>query len=154
MKCIKYQAGYKYRLVEAYSVHLGIPTVTGKPVITRWMTYIDGLMTLLPGYAWDGASGPARDTKSILRASAEHDGGYQLIRLGYISPEYKQSFDFLFRETYRIDVARSASWWRRAIGSVRKDWLYLGVDWFGGPSIEPSAERPVLTAPEGCEGTL
>ena len=146
-KCITYQAGYNYRLVKPYSVYLGIPTITGEPVVTDWITYIDGVMTLLRGYAWDGASGPARDTKSIMRAAAEHDGGYQLIRLGYIAPEYRAFFDFLFRETYRADVARSASWWRRAIGKVRKDWLYLGVHWFGGPSAEPSAERPVLTAP-------
>lgn len=61
------------------------PPVT---LITEWITLeTDGTLTLEPGYAWDGASGPAIDTKDFMRGSAAHDALYQLMRIGLLKPD-------------------------------------------------------------------
>ena len=44
----------------------------------------DGTLIIADGYAWDGASGIAINTKNSLRASCGHDALYQLIRLGLL----------------------------------------------------------------------
>jgi len=50
------------------------------------------------GYAWDGASGPAIDTPTIMRASLVHDALYQLMRLRIIPQAFRQRADEVLRE--------------------------------------------------------
>ena len=38
-----------------------------------------GVLTMKKDYAWDGASGPAKDTKTAMRGSGLHDALYQFI---------------------------------------------------------------------------
>jgi hypothetical protein len=82
---IKYQEirGYKYRLLETYSIQTDIHPVY--PIETNWLELTrDGFLTIRAGYCWDGASGPTWDDKSSMRGSLVHDAFYQLIRLGML----------------------------------------------------------------------
>ena len=45
----------------------------------------DGVLTIKAGYAWDGVSGPIRDTEHNHHAGLCHDALYQLMRMGMMS---------------------------------------------------------------------
>lgn len=134
---IYYRAGYKYQLARDYSIQLDLklPTdiVTEYVIITK-----DGLMILKRSYAWDGCSGPTYDDKTNMRGGLVHDGGYQLMRLGLLPPEYKDIFDKLLR----FICLEDGMWKIRA-------WYYFeGVDHFAKYAAKQGSNPyPILTAP-------
>ena len=95
-----------------------------------------GQLAIAAGYAWDGASGPAINTHTILRGSLVHDALYQLIRLGIVNPEDRQQVDQLLRTLCLED----------GMWSFRAWWVYLAVRQFGGLYILMNKDG-VLTAP-------
>lgn len=138
MTCIRYTEGYKYRLEERYTVR--VPFKPAEPVITRWLSLsVEGDLTFEPGYAWDGASGPTIDTKSSRRPSLVHDGLYQLIRLGFLSPELRKEIDKLFE-----DLCIEDGMWR-----IRARVWFRAVRLFAGFAVDPSTEPKILCAPCG-----
>lgn len=73
---------YRFILTAPLTLDTGIINRACK---TDWIELDrNGVMTLSAGYAWDGASGIAINTKNSLRASCGHDALYQLIRLGLL----------------------------------------------------------------------
>jgi hypothetical protein len=76
---IRYRSDYKYQLAEEYKISISI-----KPKSNIETEFIDldtdGNLTVKNGYAWDGPSGPVKDTDENMRASLVHDALYQLMR--------------------------------------------------------------------------
>lgn len=56
------------------------------------------ILTVYPGYLWDGASGPAMDTKGSMAPSLMHDCAYQCLRFGLFLPYQRKDADEDFRE--------------------------------------------------------
>lgn len=88
METIQYKSGYKYQLTKSYTVDIEI-----KPPVAielgRWIRLCpSGSLYIADGYAWDGASGPAIDTKTIMRGALVHDALYQLMREKLLSTDY------------------------------------------------------------------
>lgn len=134
---IYYRAGYKYQLVKDYSQQLDLRLPAD--IITEYISLSkSGLLTMFKGYAWDGCSGPTYDDKTNMRGGLLHDGGYQLMRLGLLSQEYRGFFDRLLKSTCLED----GMWKIRA-------WYYFeGVDHFAKSSAKlGSNPYPVLIAP-------
>ena len=76
---IYYRSGYKYQLASSYSVLT--PIIPLSPISTEYIRLdATGWLFIREGYAWDGASGPAIDTKSIMRGSLVHDALHQWTR--------------------------------------------------------------------------
>lgn len=75
--------GYKYELIDPIRIKTELPMA----VMPAYVRLNGGSMTIRPGYAWDGPSGPAFDTKTFMRGSLVHDVYYQMMREGYISPK-------------------------------------------------------------------
>ena len=79
---------YKYRLLEDVLFVTPIRTepytyTVERDESSRWLILRPyGDLLILKDYAWDGASGPTMDTKSIMRGALAHDGLYQLMREG------------------------------------------------------------------------
>jgi len=72
----------------------------------------NGILLISKGYAWDGASGPAWDTKSCIRGSCIHDALYQLLRLGLLPMEHKSAADLVYRRDCLEDgMHPSRAWW-------------------------------------------
>ncbi|MEN6537961.1 MAG: hypothetical protein ABFD60_07745 [Bryobacteraceae bacterium] len=140
---IKYRAGYKYQLVEDYPLEneppIILPWHPPKDIITEYIQFFrDGRFVIKKGYAWDGASGGARDTKTIMRGALTHDALYQLMREGHLDMDlYRALADWALWQTCRED----RMWFLRAW------WVHEGVRWGGGPSANPRNDRPILTAP-------
>ena len=91
-KKIYYKSGFKYQLDRHYVHQLKLnPNVV---IDTKYIS-IDknGLLIILEGYAWDGASGPTYDSKNSMRASLVHDALYQLMRMGLLVSGYRDEAD-------------------------------------------------------------
>ena len=105
---------YKYRTTKQYQ--LQIPIV-GQDIQTDYIALnVKGLLTIKKGYAWNGASGPTKDSKKSKRASGVHDALYQLMELKLLNYQtHRIIADWVF---YRILLAdkmfkpRAWIWWR------------------------------------------
>lgn len=133
---IRYKEGYKYQLAEEYRVATSI--TPERQIFTPWIDLTpEGLLTIRKGYAWDGPSGPAIDTKNFMRGSLVHDALYQLLREQHLKPKWRQHAD---RELQRI--CREDGMW-----ALRAWWVYQGVRFGGGPAADPANDSPILEAP-------
>lgn len=134
---IRYRSGYKYQLASDYSLAISI-----KPPLTIATKYIrletTGSLTIFEGYAWDGPSGPVRDTKENMRASLVHDALYQLMRLRYLSAKrYKNRADRLFQKICIIDGVSHPTAYA----------YYLGLKLGGEPATDPKNQKKIKRAP-------
>lgn len=138
MKYIRYTAGYKFQLEDEYEHDTGMrPATQGGNRFVRIDAF--GILTIAPGYAWDGASGPAIDTPSFMRGSLVHDALYQLMRLGVLSKDRdRRRADEILHEIVRED----------GMPVVRAWWVYLGVRTLGGLYLRsPGNGNTIITAP-------
>jgi len=88
---IYYKTGYKYQLTRDAWFWTDI---RGFDIETKFIhLYEDGWVWIRAGYAWDGASGPTKDTKTSMRGSLLHDSLYQLIRLEALPDIVREASD-------------------------------------------------------------
>ena len=140
---IEYLVGnYKYQLVG--NVEILVPELalaTPDPmdqIATSYITLDEGVLYIDSGYAWDGASGPVMDRKSVMRASLVHDALYQLMRQDLLSREdWKQPADRVFQ---RMCIADGVWKWLAKC-------YYVGLKSFGRTSTLPGQRRELRTAP-------
>ncbi|MBU2571898.1 MAG: hypothetical protein KJ725_18085 [Gammaproteobacteria bacterium] len=141
MNCIGYRSGYKYQLKQDYRLpNIGIAP---NQAIDIQFIQLDasGNLLIRSGYAWDGASGPAIDTKNIMRGSLVHDALYQLMRYGLLSmAAHRDPVDRLLQRICIED----------GMNKLRARWVYEAVKRFGKPAAEPSKNHPVIWAPKKC----
>lgn len=91
-----YCDGYKYQSRCPMVYYAGI--IPEKNIVTDLIVLRrDGWMWVAPYFAWDGASGPAIDTPSVMRACQFHDGAAALMRMGKLPMDCR----FRVNETYR-----------------------------------------------------
>ena len=136
MTKISYKKGYKYQLAEDYKIQTDI-----FPPVDIYTEYISltakGLLFIKRGYAWDGASGPTRDTKSSMRGSLVHDTLYQLMRMGLLAFMWRYVIDKLL---HRICVEDGKYRWRA--------WAWFkAVRWAAKSAALPENKREVHEAP-------
>ncbi len=120
---------YKYRLAEPYSVETGIRprtvVVEPRPPNRAYVTLSKtGRLTVASLYAWDGASGPMPDIRSVMRAALVHDALYQLLRTGRLPPGRRADADRLFHRLCREDGMNPVLGWI----------AWSALRWFGGPA--------------------
>lgn len=99
---------YKYELVDPYLIDTEIKLTD--PVEFRTGSHelygrikVNGRIGLIPGYAWDGPSGPTFDTEDAMRGSLIHDALYQAMRTCQLNGSYRKFADDLFYRTCRED---------------------------------------------------
>ena len=144
MKTIAYKSGYKYQLNKDYTQD----SIDIKPEKDADLYYLrlntKGDLFIRSGYAWDGPSGPAIDTKNFMRASLVHDALYQLMREGYVSQyKYRDKADRLMQNICRED----------GMSKIRASWVYYGVKWFAKSASNTVNKKPVIYAPVEPEET-
>lgn len=132
---IRYCAGYKYQLTRNYTIRIPI---TGHKFEAKYFALnVDGTMTIMAGYAWDGPSGPTLDTKSFMRGSLIHDVLYQAMRLELLDRSYREIADKILR-----DICIEDGMWR-----WRANIVYRSVRLWAAPAAHPDCKRRELTAP-------
>lgn len=125
----KKRRSYKYTLLEQVQYQTGIQATHTHDVVA----IDDGLLTIKPGYAWDGPSGPAFDTGNFLRGSLVHDALYQLMREGVIPQAQREKADQILYDICRAD----------GMSKLRAKWVFWAVRKFAGKAAQPD----ILTAP-------
>lgn len=111
---IKYRTGYKYQLAQRYS--LATPIFPHADIVhPLFELTMEGQLTVYYAYAWNGPSGPTRDSKSSMRASLIHDVLYQCMRMKLLKITWRDEVDDLFWRVLREDGMwrwRAWLWWR------------------------------------------
>ncbi len=130
---------YKYQLVNASSVQCGV-----RPLEGIGLPYVrlekSGVLTALPGYAWDGPSGIAIDTRNFLRPSLFHDCLYQLMRGELLGLSQRIYADDMLKRLCLDD----------GMSMLRAWYVYKSVRMFGEKFAKPQADNPfaeILAAP-------
>lgn len=121
---------YKYQLVSDYSLTIDIKPSDN--IRTRFIDLdLQGELTIKNGYAWDGPSGLAIDTRSFMRASLVHDALYQLMRGEYLDCHtYQRYADDLLRAMCLED----------GMGKLRAWFNCMVLRVFGRISARPAPE--------------
>jgi hypothetical protein len=133
---IRYIDGFKYQLAEAYTVQTPI---IGVSIRDDYFELDEtGLLTILKGYAWDGASGPAFDSKSSMRSSMIHDVFCQAMRDGRL--DYSQ-WQNTVNDIFRQHCIEDGMWpWRAAL------W-HAAVEFADAGNPDQGPDRIVIEAP-------
>jgi len=133
---MKYKDGYKYQLAEGEKTQTNIKTQFG--AMDEYTTLApDGSMLIRRGYAWDGPTNPAIDTKNFMRGSLIHDALYQLMREGKLPIEHREAAD-----NELVKACKEDGMW-----AIRRWWVLKAVRMFGGPLAKPESAKKALTAP-------
>jgi hypothetical protein len=135
MTPLAYKQGYRYQVHDDYMVNVGI---SGYEITLDKYLTLDGWgnLTVHQGYAWDGASGPAINTRDFIRGSLVHDALYQLMAEDLLPFSFRRHADEKLIEICRAD----------GMGWPRWVWVKAAVRIFGARAIETN--NPVLFAPE------
>lgn len=123
---------YKYTLHSDYEYQTSIQVDKGRDLGLLAIA-TDGKLRIKKGYAWDGASGPAVDTKTIMRASLVHDALYQLMREGVIPQSQRERADMILREICIADKMSKLGVWC----------VYKAVRLLGARSARPGIHGPM-----------
>lgn len=132
---LEYKAGYKYQLQTVFNCETGI---LGNFVVFGNFIRLDetGKLTIYPGYAWDGPSGPTIDTDNFMRGALVHDALYQLIEEDALPLSYRKVADRLLAAICKMD----------GMSAIRRWWVLAGVNNFGLRALE--SHNPVKYIPE------
>jgi len=137
--CYRKLKKYKYQLMQDYAV-----LTTIKPAEDIKTSFVDlahdGTLLIKNRYAWDGASGPTPDWKSIMRASLVHDAFYQLMRLQHLDYQtYRYPADQLLKTMCLEDGML------KPIASI----IYWAVKQFGEQHARPTSvvSNPIICVP-------
>lgn len=140
--CYRRQAGYRYQVLEPFELRLHLPLVLLRPAIiaasdgSPWVRLgLRGKLSIRANYSWDGARGPAIDTRNFMRASLVHDALYQLMRAGELDHRYWRAWaDRVLRDLVVAD----------GMSSLRATCVYTGVRWFGARHARRADPHPLL----------
>lgn len=119
---------YKYKLLKQYTFILTNAIPSGTNYQTSYMSVRGHFLTLQPGYAWDGPSGPTIDTKNFMRGSLIHDALYQLMREGVLDQDRRRWADLALFSICRAD----------GMSYFRAYYVWLSVRWFGAKNAQRS----------------
>jgi hypothetical protein len=134
---IKYRAGYKYQLAETYQTQTNI--IPPYRIITPFICLdIEGVLTVISGYAWDGPSGPTFDTKDFMRGSLVHDAFYQLMRENFLDHDHYRKF---------VDMELKRICLEDGMDHLRANAVYDAVRLFAHNASDPKHNKEVITAP-------
>ena len=141
MEFIEYAACYKYQLLANYRIITAIkPPNECKLEFIQLLT--DGSLTILEGYAWDGATGPVANTPSVMRGSVVHDSLYQLMREGLLDYKvFRPMADQLLHDICVEDGMNKAYAWI----------ILKAVSGFGKIFADPKRKNPPIYAPKKPE---
>jgi hypothetical protein len=111
---------YKYQLVQDFEIM--IPLKPGSHIETLFISLtVYGLLKIKNGYAWDGASGPAIDTKNFMIGSLVHDVLFQLIGMRYLKRSDIKTANQILRDVCIMS----------GMSKLRAWWVYSAVQIFG-----------------------
>jgi hypothetical protein len=134
---IRYRSDYKYQLAEGYVISISIKPKSD--IKTEFIALdTDGNLTVKKGYAWDGPSGPVKDTKENMRASLVHDALYQLMRNKELnSRTHRKAADQEFKDICKAD----------GVSNFKASAYYKALRKFAKTASSPENKKKIIRAP-------
>lgn len=109
------------------------------PISTEFIDLdLEGNLLIKRGYAWDGPSGPTKDTPDFMRGSLVHDALYQLMRQRRLSKAR-------WREAADLELKRICL--QDGMSKRRANTVFRAVRIFGNPSASPRSKKKIMVAP-------
>lgn len=137
-ECIRYSSDYKYQLADTYEIKILITPKDDIDVDFIALT-AGGTLFIKKGYAWDGPSGPIKDTEENMRASLVHDALYQLMRMEELSTRsHRKAADQLFKDICKED----------GVSNFCASAYYKALRKFGKPAASAQSKKIVHLAPK------
>ncbi len=135
---IRYKSDYKYQLAEGYEIPISIQP--SHDITTEFIALdTQGNLVVKKGYAWDGPSGPVKDTDENMRASLVHDALYQLMRNDDLkSRTHRKTADKEFKRICLED----------GVSRLRASVYYKALRKFGKPAASPQNKKKIARAPK------
>jgi hypothetical protein len=135
---IRYSSDYKYQLADTYEIKILITPKDDIDVDFIALT-AGGTLLIKKGYAWDGPSGPIKDTEENMRASLVHDALYQLMRMEELSTRsHRKAADQLFKVICKED----------GVSNFCSSAYYKALRKFGKPAASAQSKKIVHRAPK------
>jgi len=133
---IAYRKGYKYQLAGTccYALLVDIKVVISTEFIDLGSS---GDLIIKSGYAWDGPSGPAMDTKTAMRGSLIHDALYQLMRMNLLPQSFRLIADKKYRAVCGLD----------GMSAFRRWYHFRLIRRLASGAAKPRARKKVFIAP-------
>ena len=134
---ISYKSGYKYQLEKDYAVQVNI--VPSRKIKTAYIELdVSNNLVIKKGYAWDGPSEPAIDTRNFMRSSLVHDSLFQLMRNRLLDPnKFRDEADTELVRIYRED----------GMSCIRAWWVHKSVHYFAEKATNYATRKKILIAP-------
>ncbi len=135
---IEYKAGLKYQLSKRVEIWTKIfpQDSISLPFISLGT---NGRLKISAGFAWDGLSGGAYDSRNSQPGSLVHDALYKCLRSRKLDPKWREEIDNLM---WRI-LRRDGVWW------FRRWYLWQGVRRFAEFAASPKNRRKIIRAGRG-----
>ena len=135
---IEYIKGIKYQLRKQVKIQTSIfPDVEIKLHFIRLGT--DGVLKIRKGFAWDGLSGGAYDSRNSQPGSLVHDALYKCLRSGKLHSSWRAYIDDEMRRILLEDgVWRFRAWY-----------LWRAVRRMAGFAASPKNRRKIIRAGRG-----
>lgn len=131
-----YKGKAKYQLVEDYVIDIEFSwAVDIEADLVKLAA--NGMLTVRTGFAWDGVTGLAFDTRNFMRASLVHDALYHLMRQTGTNPKLHEKADELFLNIAKLD----------GVNPLRARAHYTSLYLARKTGLMPGKKRPVYTAP-------
>ena len=105
---IEYSKGLKYQLRKRVKIQTSI--IPEAAIELHFISLgTDGVLTISAGFAWNGLSGGAYDSRNSQPGSLDHDALYKVLRSGKLRTSWREAIDNLMRRILREDGV----WWFR-----------------------------------------
>ena len=135
---IEYSDGIKYQLRKRVKIQTSIfPEAEIKLHFITLGT--DGVLKIRKGFAWDGLSGGAYDSRNSMAGSLAHDALYLCLRSGKLDQKWREAIDNLMRRIFREDGV----WW------FRRWYLWKVVRRWAEFAAAPENRRKIIRAGRG-----
>ena len=131
--CYRKLKQYKYQLMDDYVIQIDIKP--SQNIDFKFLSLSsDGVLTIRKYYAWDGPSGPTKDTRNFMRGSLIHDALYQLMRLSALDYKvHRKRADEILKENCLED----------GMSPFRAWYVYQGVHLLAEGSARPREEPEI-----------
>ena len=135
---IEYTAGLDYQLHKRCETQTNIrPDVAIRLRLCSLSN--KGVLRIYGGFAWNGLSGGAFDTRNSMPGSAAHDALYMMLRSGKLDAKWREEVDNEMRRILREDGV-----WR-----FRRWYLWKAVRRWASFAAAPENRRKIIRAGRG-----
>ena len=111
-------------MINSFTSSLSTSIVLPEPIIMKYCSLVEGRLTCLNGFVWDGATG-VPDTPENRTPSMWHDAIIGMIQAGKLDKKYAKLAHKIYRESLIRHGSSKLNAWFNYIGLMLFGWIWL-----------------------------